>query len=127
MGTTWSRSSRSWGVGGGTHPFPGRPGRRLNARILIGLGGDLFTLDIADGGLVVTRGEPAGCDAAVRTDPATFQALLIDRSPASEFAEQVDITGDTAAVHLLFDALGLSAFPAGTGPPSCAGVRLRRL
>ncbi|MFB9831035.1 winged helix-turn-helix transcriptional regulator [Actinoallomurus acaciae] len=77
----------------------------LTATFLLDLGEDLFTLDIADGDLTIRRGEPARPDAALRTDPATFKALVINGHPAGELNGRLETTGDHNALHRLLNAL----------------------
>jgi len=79
--------------------------RGLDATFLVDLGEDLFTLRVTDGGLVVQRGEPARWDVAVRTDTATFKALVIGGHPTSEIGDRLETTGDRETLQRLLDAL----------------------
>lgn len=74
----------------------------LTATFLIDLGEDTFTLHLTDGRLTIRRGEPPRPDATVRTDPATFRALVITGRPAAELTDRLEITGDRVAVRRLF-------------------------
>ncbi|WP_329254582.1 winged helix-turn-helix transcriptional regulator [Actinoallomurus sp. NBC_01490] len=80
----------------------------LNATFLVDLGEDLFTLDVVDGDLTIRRGEPARPDAALRTDAATFKALVINGHPAGELDDRLETTGDHNALYRLLDALDAS-------------------
>jgi DNA-binding HxlR family transcriptional regulator len=79
--------------------------RDLDATVLIDLGEDLFTLGVADGELTIQRGEPSRWDVAVRTDTATFKALVIDGRSAGDLGDRLEITGDRDALQHLLDAL----------------------
>lgn len=79
--------------------------RDLDATVLIDLGEDLFTLGVADGELTIQRGEPPRWDVAVRTDTATFKALVIDGRSAGDLGDRLEITGDRDALQHLLDAL----------------------
>jgi DNA-binding HxlR family transcriptional regulator len=79
--------------------------RGLDATLLIDLGEDLFTIRVADGELTIQRGEPVRWDVAVRTDTATFKALVIGGHPASELGDRLETTGDRKALQRLLDAL----------------------
>jgi DNA-binding HxlR family transcriptional regulator len=77
----------------------------LDATFLVDLGEDLFTLRFADGELTIQRGEPARWDVAVRTDTATFKALVIGGHPISDLGDRLEATGDRKALQRLLDAL----------------------
>jgi DNA-binding HxlR family transcriptional regulator len=77
----------------------------LDVILLLDLGEDLFTVRAADGDLTIRRGEPPRWDVAVRTDTATFKALVIEGRPIDELDDQLETTGDHKALHQLLDAL----------------------
>ncbi|GAA2809870.1 winged helix-turn-helix transcriptional regulator [Nonomuraea dietziae] len=78
----------------------------LHATLVVALGEDVFTLHIAQGELAVVRDEPPGWDAALRTDPATFKALLIDGIPVAELSDRLSVEGDRGVLDRLIKALG---------------------
>ncbi|MFI6599534.1 winged helix-turn-helix transcriptional regulator [Nonomuraea sp. NPDC050536] len=77
----------------------------LTATYLVDLGEDLFTVRLVDGALAIRREEPAHHDAAVRTDPTTFKALVIEGRPAGELGGRLTATGDLEALDRLLGAL----------------------
>jgi DNA-binding HxlR family transcriptional regulator len=83
--------------------------RGLDATFLIDLGDDLFTLRVADGEVAIQRGEPARWDVAIRTDAATFKALVIGGRPAGEPGDRLETTGDRRALQRLLAALRANA------------------
>ncbi|GIH03620.1 transcriptional regulator [Rhizocola hellebori] len=77
----------------------------LDATFMIDLGEDLFTVRVMDGELTIQRGEPTRWDAAIRTDTATFQALVIGGRSTSELGARLETTGDRKALRRMLDAL----------------------
>lgn len=77
----------------------------LDATLLLDLGEDLFTIHASDGHLTIRRGEPMRWDAAVRTDTATFRALVIEGRPADELDDRLETRGDRATLDRLLEAL----------------------
>lgn len=77
----------------------------LNATFLVDLDEDLFTLRVVDGELTIQRGEPERWDTAIRTDTATFKALVIAGHSADELHDRLETDGDHVALQRLLDAL----------------------
>jgi DNA-binding HxlR family transcriptional regulator len=77
----------------------------LDTTVAVQLGEDLFTLHVGGGELVIQRGEPAQWDVAVRTDTATFKAMVISKRTIDELGERVEVTGDLVAFQRLLNAL----------------------
>ncbi|MFB9831051.1 winged helix-turn-helix transcriptional regulator [Actinoallomurus acaciae] len=77
----------------------------LDATLLLDLGEDLFTIRAVDGDLAIQRGEPTHWNAALRTDVATFKALVIEGRPINELDGRLETTGDRETLHRLLDAL----------------------
>ncbi|MEW9534042.1 winged helix-turn-helix transcriptional regulator [Microbispora sp. NPDC049125] len=77
----------------------------LEALFRLEIDEDVFTLRISDGVLAIQRGEPQRWDAAVRTDPATFKALVIDGVPVSQLGDRVELIGDGGAFERFLGAL----------------------
>ncbi|MEV0169391.1 hypothetical protein AB0H96_55775, partial [Nonomuraea fuscirosea] len=87
------------------HLDPARLGD-LHTTLVVSLGEDVFTLYIAQGELAVVRDEPSRWHAALRTDPATFKALLIDGIPVTELSDRLSVEGDRTVLDRLLKALG---------------------
>jgi hypothetical protein len=79
--------------------------RGLDATILVDLGEDVFTLGATGGELTIQRGEPARWEVAVRTDTATFKALVIEGRSAGELGGRLEVTGDREVLQRLLNAL----------------------
>ncbi|GAA0385244.1 winged helix-turn-helix transcriptional regulator [Microbispora corallina] len=77
----------------------------LEALFRLEIDEDVFTVRISGGVLAIQRGEPQRWDAAVRTDPATFKALVIDEVPLSQVGDRVEISGDGGAFERFLGAL----------------------
>ena len=77
----------------------------LDATFRVDLGEDIFSIHIADGDVTIQRGEPARWGAAIRTDTASFKALVIEGCSASELGDRLEVTGDRKPLRRLLNAL----------------------
>lgn len=73
------------------------------------LDGQVWTLVMAGGRVDVRAGEPATAAFSLRTDPATFSALLVD--PAGLAAARASVVGDPAALDRLLRSVGAPHSP----------------
>jgi DNA-binding HxlR family transcriptional regulator len=105
--TTMTLSTDSLMLAMQSHLEPARM-KGFNSTFMIDLGEDLFTVRVTDGELTIQRGEPTRWDAAVRTDTATFEALVIGGRSTSELGDRLEITGDLQALQRMLDALAAS-------------------
>ena len=82
----------------------------LDILVDLRLGPERFRVRVADGTLEAARGEAAGPDATLFTDPDTLAALLYTGAPLEELAAAgaLDATGELAALRRL---LGLFPLP----------------
>jgi DNA-binding HxlR family transcriptional regulator len=78
--------------------------RKVKATILVHLGEDVFTIRVEDGAISIQRGEPAEWDAAVHTDLATFQELIITGRTPDELSGRLKLAGDRAVLQSLLSA-----------------------
>lgn len=79
-----------------------------SATYLVDLDDDVFTMRIDNGVLTIARGEPADPDVAIRTDPATFRAFVIEETPLARLrsGHGFEVTGDERALEQLSAAIG---------------------
>jgi DNA-binding HxlR family transcriptional regulator len=93
-----SASSMMLFLRGGAHPDP-----QDHAVYRVQLGESVFTVRARSGRVLVELGEPREADAAIRTDPSTFNALLA--KPAGLRAAmsdgRADVSGDLPALRRL--------------------------
>jgi DNA-binding HxlR family transcriptional regulator/putative sterol carrier protein len=84
------------------------PSRSWSATYEISLGRDRFTAEVVDGKLGdVSRGQPAGADVTIDTDPGTLEELLTGRRSVGEATRQgrLTITGDARAAERLLTSV----------------------
>ena len=56
--------------------FDGDAARDSNVKVAVHLGGERFSIEVADGHLAIARAEPESPDAIVETDPTTLMSIL---------------------------------------------------
>ncbi|QUQ65313.1 winged helix-turn-helix transcriptional regulator [Kutzneria sp. CA-103260] len=88
-----------------THFAPAR-WRGAPAAYRVELGDDVFAVHADDGGLTITRGEPAAADVTIRADIATFRAVFVMGRPVAglDAENNFEFAGDLDAFRRLVTA-----------------------
>ena len=83
--------------------FDGDAARDSNVKVALHLGGERFSIEVADGELAIARAEPESPDAILETDPTTLMSLLQGEQSLDEVLAtgRLQLAGERAPVETL--------------------------